>query len=332
MSRTLARRWGRWSGGKRRRFDRGRDDAPLRDPVPPLARVPSSSGTPPIVIGGGSYLDQLATWLRRNVFHDPRRRVGTVSSRHVARDPDVFSSVRSSGCRVARRREWRAIRRCGSAASSCFAGRSLRRPSPPRRLRSRRCSGRSRARVTPCSPRTDSSSSRIVPGPWGRHMSVVRALVVGHRADAAAAGRSCAARGGASPAGASPRSFRPAADPFVLVLSGGRARRGARHRAARGPVLGPPARAFAGPSAPWHSSTARARRRRQGSLRASLLLAGVASVPFGRGHDRHRALPTPPSCATPSLFGGLSAASWTRGLTARYIPIPLSSVCRLRPL
>jgi iron complex transport system substrate-binding protein len=69
---------------------------------------------PPMVIGGGSYLDQLATLAGgANVFHDLGAASATVSLETiVARDPDVILVLSDSAELPAysRRLEWRAIR------------------------------------------------------------------------------------------------------------------------------------------------------------------------------------------------------------------------------
>src|SRR5207249_3445376 len=71
---------------------------------------------PPMVIGGGSYLDQLATLAgAANVFHDIGAASATVALETIAtRDPDVIAVVSDSAeprpPAFARRREWRVIR------------------------------------------------------------------------------------------------------------------------------------------------------------------------------------------------------------------------------
>jgi ABC-type Fe3+-hydroxamate transport system substrate-binding protein len=69
---------------------------------------------PPMVIGGGSYLDQLATLAgASNVFHDLGAASATVSIETiVARNPDVILVLSDSAALpgYSTRREWRAIR------------------------------------------------------------------------------------------------------------------------------------------------------------------------------------------------------------------------------
>ena len=91
-------------------------DALLQRPVPaPIARVAFVVwDNPPMVIGGGSYLDQLATLAgANNVFHDLGAASATVSIETiVARDPDVILVLSDSTAPPAysARREWRAVR------------------------------------------------------------------------------------------------------------------------------------------------------------------------------------------------------------------------------
>jgi len=91
-------------------------DALLGMPAPaPIARVAFVVwDNPPMVIGGGSYLDQLATLAGgANVFHDLAAASATVSIETiVARNPDVILVLSDSSAPPAYsgRREWRAIR------------------------------------------------------------------------------------------------------------------------------------------------------------------------------------------------------------------------------
>jgi len=91
-------------------------EALLRTPPPaPIARVAFVVwDNPPMVIGGGSYLDQLATLAGgTNVFHDLGAASATVSIETiVARNPDVILVLSDSTALPAYsgRREWRAIR------------------------------------------------------------------------------------------------------------------------------------------------------------------------------------------------------------------------------
>src|SRR6185503_14213367 len=87
-------------------------DALLRNPVPaPIARVAFVVwDDPPMVIGGGSYLDQLATLAGgANVFHELGSASATVSIETiVARNPDVILVLSDSTTLPAYsgRREW----------------------------------------------------------------------------------------------------------------------------------------------------------------------------------------------------------------------------------
>jgi len=71
---------------------------------------------PPMVIGGGSYLDQIATLAGGvNVFHDLGAASATVSIETIAaRDPDVILDLADSAAvsvpSYSARREWRAVR------------------------------------------------------------------------------------------------------------------------------------------------------------------------------------------------------------------------------
>ena len=91
-------------------------DALLQRAIPaPIARVAFVVwDNPPMVIGGGSYLDQLATMAGgANVFHDLGTASATVSIETiVARNPDVILVLSDSTALPAYsgRREWRAIR------------------------------------------------------------------------------------------------------------------------------------------------------------------------------------------------------------------------------
>ena len=91
-------------------------EALLRTPPPaPIMRVAFVVwDNPPMVIGGGSYLDQLATLAGgANVFHDLGAASATVSIETiVARNPDAILVLSDSTAPPAysARREWRAIR------------------------------------------------------------------------------------------------------------------------------------------------------------------------------------------------------------------------------
>ena len=89
--------------------------SPSPPPTAPIARVTFVVwDNPPMVIGGGSYLDQLATLAgASNVFHDIAGASATVSIETiVARNPDVILvlSDRTAPPAYSARREWRAIR------------------------------------------------------------------------------------------------------------------------------------------------------------------------------------------------------------------------------
>ncbi len=91
-------------------------EALLKTPPPaPIARVAFVVwDNPPMVIGRGSYLDQLATLAgASNVFHDLGAASATVSIETiVARNPDVILVLSDSTAlpSYSTRREWRAIR------------------------------------------------------------------------------------------------------------------------------------------------------------------------------------------------------------------------------
>jgi len=114
-ARLLGRATGRDSGGQAV----GRSlDSLLAQPLPPvrtrIAYVVWDS--PPIVIGAGSFLDELARRAgAENVFHDIATPSATVSIETiVARDPDWIAVVRDSAGDAppawSRRPEWRAVR------------------------------------------------------------------------------------------------------------------------------------------------------------------------------------------------------------------------------
>jgi iron complex transport system substrate-binding protein len=114
-ARLLGRATGRDSAGQAV----GRSlDSLLAQPLPPvrtrIAYVVWDS--PPIVIGAGSFLDELARWAgAENVFHDLATPSATVSIETiVARDPDWIAVVRDRAGDVppawSRRPEWRAVR------------------------------------------------------------------------------------------------------------------------------------------------------------------------------------------------------------------------------
>ncbi len=104
-------------------------------PPPAIARVAFVVwDSPPMVIGGGSYLDQLATLAGgANVFHDLGAASATVSIETiVARDPDVILVLADSTDLPAysRRPEWRAIRAVRDRRFIMLPGDLFGRPSP----------------------------------------------------------------------------------------------------------------------------------------------------------------------------------------------------------
>ncbi len=112
-------------------------DMLLRSPPPtaPIARVTFVVwDNPPMVIGGGSYLDQLATLAgASNVFHDIAGASATVSIETiVARNPDVILVLSDSTAPPAysARREWRAIRAVREGRFIMLPGDLFGRPSP----------------------------------------------------------------------------------------------------------------------------------------------------------------------------------------------------------
>jgi len=94
--------------------------------------------TPPVVIGGGSYLDQLASLAgATNVFHDVSGASASVALETiVARDPDVIAVLRDTAAREAtppaftRRPEWHAIRAVRERHLVYLVGSLFGRPSP----------------------------------------------------------------------------------------------------------------------------------------------------------------------------------------------------------
>jgi ABC-type Fe3+-hydroxamate transport system substrate-binding protein len=111
-------------------------EALLRAPPPPaIARVVFVVwDNPPMVIGGGSYLDQLATLAGgANVFHELDAASASVSIETiVARDPDVIVVLSDSTAPPAysRRPEWRAIRAVREGRFLMLPGDLFGRPSP----------------------------------------------------------------------------------------------------------------------------------------------------------------------------------------------------------
>ncbi len=104
-------------------------------PPPPIARVAFVVwDNPPMVIGAGSYLDQLATLAgAANVFHDLAPSSATVSLETIAaRDPDaiVLLSDSTAPPAYAARSEWRAIRAVRAGRFIMLPGDRFGRPSP----------------------------------------------------------------------------------------------------------------------------------------------------------------------------------------------------------
>ena len=89
---------------------------------------------PPIVIGRGSYLDELATQAgARNVFHDISAPSAQVSLETiVARDPQWIAVLSDSGTppAFAKRREWRAVRAVREGRFLLLQGSLFGRPGP----------------------------------------------------------------------------------------------------------------------------------------------------------------------------------------------------------
>ncbi len=91
---------------------------------------------PPMVIGGGSYLDQLAGLAgAENVFHDLGSAAATVALETIAtRDPDVIAVPRDSAGSglpgFARRREWQVVRAVRERRFVYLTGSLFDRPSP----------------------------------------------------------------------------------------------------------------------------------------------------------------------------------------------------------
>lgn len=91
---------------------------------------------PPMVIGGGSYLDELATLAgAENVFRDVRSASATVALETIAtRDPDVIVLLRDTASseppRIARRPEWQAIRAVRERRFVQLTGSLFGRPGP----------------------------------------------------------------------------------------------------------------------------------------------------------------------------------------------------------
>ncbi len=132
-----ARTLGRLTGRERRADSLAfaMDSLLLHQPPPPsttLAFVVWDN--PPIIIGHGSYLDQLAAQAgARNVFSDIAAPSAQVSLETiVARDPQWIAVLSDSGTApaFARRREWRAVRAVRDGHFLLLAGSLFGRPGP----------------------------------------------------------------------------------------------------------------------------------------------------------------------------------------------------------
>lgn len=105
---------------------------PLPPPTATLAFVVWDN--PPIIIGRGSYLDQLANLAgARNVFHDVTAPSSQVSLETIAaRDPDWIAVLSDSAVApaFAKRREWRAVRAVREGHFLLLRGSLFGRPGP----------------------------------------------------------------------------------------------------------------------------------------------------------------------------------------------------------
>ncbi len=133
--RLLGRATGRDSGGEA--VGRAMDSLLARPLSPVHARIAYVVwDSPPIVIGGGSFLDELARLAGAdNVFHDITTPSATVSIETiVARDPDWIAVVRDSAGNEppawARRPEWRAVRAVREGRFLVLPGDLFGQPSP----------------------------------------------------------------------------------------------------------------------------------------------------------------------------------------------------------
>jgi len=117
-------------------------DSLLHAPAPPAPAAARRRvafvvwDNPPMVIGGGSYLDELATLAgTENVFHDIPAASATVSLETIAaRDPDVIAVLADSGAPAvpawAARREWQVVRAVRERRFAVLGGSLFARPSP----------------------------------------------------------------------------------------------------------------------------------------------------------------------------------------------------------
>src|SRR5437667_285543 len=128
-------------GGAGAALPRGIDSL-LHAPAPPAPAAARRRvafvvwDNPPMVIGGGSYLDELATLAgTENVFHDIPAASATVSLETIAaRDPDVIAVLADSGAPAvpawAARREWQVVRAVRERRFAVLGGSLFARPSP----------------------------------------------------------------------------------------------------------------------------------------------------------------------------------------------------------
>ena len=137
-ARLLGRLTGRSAAGDS--LARAMDGLLSASPEPPAANPESLAfvvwDNPPMVIGGGSYLDEIATLAGAvNVFHDIGAASATVALETiVARDPDVVAVVRDSTEPEppvwARRPEWQVIRAVRERRFVYLTGSLFGRPGP----------------------------------------------------------------------------------------------------------------------------------------------------------------------------------------------------------
>ena len=132
-----ARRLGRLTGHEQT----GDSLAAVMDSLAAEPPIPSTRSlvfivwdNPPIVIGGGSYLDHLAALAgARNVFHDVGSPSAQVAIETIAaRDPDVIAVLSDSAVtpRYATRPEWRAVRAVRNGRFLFLPGQLFGRPGP----------------------------------------------------------------------------------------------------------------------------------------------------------------------------------------------------------
>jgi iron complex transport system substrate-binding protein len=132
-----ARRLGRLTGHEQT----GDSLAAVMDSLAAAPPIPSTQSlvfivwdNPPIVLGGGSYLDHLAVLAgARNVFHDVGSPSAQVAIETIAaRDPDVIAVLSDSAVapRYATRPEWRAVRAVRNGRFLFLPGQLFGRPGP----------------------------------------------------------------------------------------------------------------------------------------------------------------------------------------------------------